>query len=92
MKFTKSFALAATSSLLLATAVQAENSVRVCEAAAGRTEYVGIDAQGKVVRLTIAGVTVPAFLRTSRPEDSTRYPQAHWTAKIGAGSAASFEH
>jgi hypothetical protein len=93
MKFATLLELAAGFSLLLVTtAVHAETTAPVCDIAAIPAEYSGIDAQGKLVRLTTAGVTVPAFLRSSRSEDAARYPEVHWTSKIGTGRASSLEN
>jgi len=54
--------------------------------------YEGTDMHGRVVRLTVAGVDVPTFVRIAPAKEETHYPDPDWTSKIGAGTAASAQH
>jgi hypothetical protein len=51
----------------------------------------GIDAKGRTIRVSIVGVKVETLQRVP-PANAKRYPDSHWTARIGAGDAASHEH
>jgi hypothetical protein len=55
-----------------------------------RTVYEGIDAQGRIVKVTVSSVSgaQPVAVTSHDPQ----YPQLHWTAHIGSGSAAAIAH
>jgi hypothetical protein len=54
-----------------------------------RTVYEGLDAQGRIVKVTVSNVSgaQPVAIATHEAQ----YPQLHWTASIGSGSAAAVE-
>jgi hypothetical protein len=52
--------------------------------------YEGVDALGRIVRLTLTGVDVRVFERL--PTVVGRYPEPNWTSRIGTGAAAKDEH
>jgi hypothetical protein len=51
--------------------------------------YEGVDALGRIVRLTLTGVDVRLF---ERVPTAGRYPEPNWTSRIGTGVAAKDEH
>lgn len=55
-----------------------------------RTVYEGIDAQGRIVKVTVSSAAgeQPVAVSSHDPQ----YPQLHWTAQIGSGSAAAIAH
>jgi hypothetical protein len=58
--------------------------------AEAKTIYEGLDAQGQIVRVTIsksAGAQ-PVSVSSHVPQ----YPELHWTAHIGSGTAATIAH
>jgi hypothetical protein len=91
MKGVKLFVLSAASSLLLGAVAQAQDAAPPRQAAGAKVVYEGTDAQGRVVRLTIPDVGVETLARVSQDASRPRYPELHWTARIGTGSAASLE-
>jgi hypothetical protein len=57
---------------------------------ATKTVYEGIDAQGRIVRVTVASPeNDPSVAVSSAPP---QYPALHWTAHIGSGTAATIAH
>jgi hypothetical protein len=91
MKATKLFVLSAASSLLLGAVAQAQDAAPPSQTTVAKVVYEGTDAQGRVVRLTIPNVSVATLVRVSQDANRPRYPELHWTSKIGTGSAASLE-
>jgi hypothetical protein len=88
MRAIKMFMLSTAASLLLLAAVAyAEDSSRSAEGNAGKAVYEGLDAQGRVVRLTVSDARVETFERVS-PATVRHYPEPHWTSRIGTGTAA----
>jgi hypothetical protein len=51
--------------------------------------YKGIDTQGRLVCLTVPNVGVQFFERA--PAAPKRFPEPHWTSRIGTGEAAAYE-
>jgi hypothetical protein len=90
MQATKMFMLSTAASLLLATVAHAQDTNRSAQGNAGKAVYEGLDAQGRIVRLTVADARVETFERVSPPK-VRHYPEAHWTSRIGTGTAANFE-
>jgi hypothetical protein len=91
MKSVKLFVLSAASSLLLGAVAQAQDAAPPRQAAVAKVVYEGTDAQGRVVRLTIPGVSVETLVRVSQDTGRPHYPELHWSARIGTGTAASLE-
>jgi hypothetical protein len=54
-----------------------------------RTVYEGMDAQGRIVKVTVSSVAGTQPVAVSH---DPQYPQLHWTAHIGSGSAAAIAH
>lgn len=53
-----------------------------------RTIYQGLDAQGRLVKVTVtSGQGNPVVTTATVPS-----PELHWTAHIGSGNAASIRH
>jgi len=51
--------------------------------------YEGVDDQGRTVRVTIANDQAKSVSVASHVQ---QYPQLHWSAFIGSGTAASAQH
>jgi hypothetical protein len=90
MRAIKMFMLSTAASLLLATVAHAEESSRSAEGNAGKAVYEGLDAQGRIVRLTVSDARVETFERVS-PAKVRHFPEPHWTSRIGTGTAAEVE-
>ena len=90
MRSIKMFMLSTAASFFLVTAVHAEDSSRSAGGNAGKAVYEGLDAQGRVVRLTVSDARVEIFERVSPPK-VRHYPEPHWTSRIGTGTAAEVE-
>jgi hypothetical protein len=53
-----------------------------------KTVYEGLDAQGRVVKVTVTSPSGTPAIAVAAPSS----PALHWTAHIGAGNAASLPH
>ncbi len=53
-----------------------------------RTIYQGLDAQGRIVKVTVTSREGNPVVTTATPPS----PELHWTARIGSGTAASIPH
>jgi hypothetical protein len=82
--------LAAVASVLFSALTQAGESGPAVSDTMSKAIYEGVDANGRLIRLTIADVNVEAFSRV-RPEDRPEHAAAHWTHLIGTGTAAQAE-
>jgi hypothetical protein len=91
MRAAKMFILSAASSLLLGAVAHAEDSTRTNQTVGAKAEYEGTDAQGRIVRLTIPDISVATLARVSPDANHPHHAELHWTARIGTGTAASFE-
>jgi hypothetical protein len=87
MRAIKMFMLSTAAGLLLAAVAHAEDSSRSAEGNAGKAVYEGLDAQGRVVRLTVSDARVEIFERVS-PSKVRHYAEPHWSSRIGTGTAA----
>jgi hypothetical protein len=84
--------LSAMAGLLLCAGAQADDSSRPrAGESPAKAAYEGADSRGGVVRLIITDVNVQTFQRVGSPM-AVHYPQPHWTARIGTGTAAANEH
>jgi hypothetical protein len=81
--------LSAAASFSLGAVAQADVASNSTEVAATKAVYEGKDSQGRTVRLTISDPNVATFTRV--PAASPHYPELHWSARIGTGTAASLE-
>ena len=90
MQVFKMLMLSTATSLFLAAVAHAEDRPRSAEVNAGKAVYQGLDAQGRVVRLTVSDARVETFERVSPPK-VRHYPEPHWTSRIGTGTAAEGE-
>jgi len=52
------------------------------------TVYQGLDAQGRIVKVTVTNREGTPVVTTATPSS----PELHWTAHIGSGTAASIPH
>jgi hypothetical protein len=86
MRAINMFMLSTAASLVLATVAHAADTSRSAEKNAGKAVYEGLDAQGRIVRLTVSDARVETFERVSPPK-VRHYPQPHWTSRIGTGTA-----
>jgi hypothetical protein len=84
------FMLSTAATFLLATLAHAEDGSHSAKGNPGKAVYEGLDAQGRVVRLTVSDARVETFERVSPPK-VRHYPEPHWTSRIGTGTAAQFE-
>jgi hypothetical protein len=91
MQAAKMFMLSAASSLLLGAVAHAEDSTRTNRTVDVKAEYEGTDAQGRSVRLTIPDIGVATLVWVSPDANHPHRAELHWTARIGTGTAASFE-
>jgi hypothetical protein len=91
MQARKLLLLPAAASLLLGAIAHADDASRSTDGNASKAVYEGEDAQGRVVRLTISDISVETFNRVSPPK-AVRYPEPHWSSRIGTGTAADSEH
>jgi hypothetical protein len=82
--------LSAAVSLSLGAVAQADDASNSAVVAATKAVYEGKDSQGRIVRLTVSDADVATFTRV--PAVSPHYPELHWSARIGTGTAASLEH
>jgi hypothetical protein len=82
--------LSAAASFSLGAVAQADVASNSAEAAAPKAVYEGKDSQGRIVRLTISDPNVVTFTRV--PAVSPQYPELHWSARFGTGTAGSLEH
>jgi hypothetical protein len=80
--------LSAAASFSLGAVAQADVASNSTEVAATKAVYEGKDSQGRIVRLTISDPNVATFTRVPAPQ----YPELHWSARIGTGTAAALEH
>jgi hypothetical protein len=95
MRYLKLQLLGAATAVLLNSVVHAEDAPKsatasaavLASAPAAKGVYEGLDANGKVVRLTITDVGVDTFQRVA-PSPAKHYPQLHWSARFGTGTAA----
>jgi hypothetical protein len=53
-----------------------------------RTVYQGLDAQGRIVKVTVSSAGGDPAVAVATPAS----PELHWTAHIGSGTAASIPH
>lgn len=53
-----------------------------------RTVYQGLDAQGRIVKVTVTSPEGNPVVAVGKPAS----PEVHWTAHIGSGNAASLPH
>jgi hypothetical protein len=53
-----------------------------------RTVYEGVDAQGRIVKVTVTSSAGNPAVAVATPSA----PELHWTAHIGSGNAASIPH
>jgi hypothetical protein len=55
-----------------------------------KTIYEGVDARGQIVRVTVSSPAAgqPISVSSRAPQ----YPELHWTARIGSGTAAVIAH
>ena len=83
------YLLAALSSLL-AGAVRAEQPTQAETVTTAKAVYEGVDDRGRVVHLTLADVRVETFQRVAPPV-AKRYPEPHWSARFGTGTAGALE-
>jgi hypothetical protein len=90
MRVIKMFMLSTAASLLMAAVAQAEDNSRSAQGDAGKAVYEGLDAHGRIVRLTVSDARVEIFERVSPPK-VRHYPEPHWTSQIGTGTAAALE-
>jgi hypothetical protein len=80
--------LASMAALASAQYAQAEEASVATDQHAAHEVYEGVDAEGRRVKLTISEGGPEVFVRLDR---RPALPQAHWTALIGTGAAASVE-
>jgi hypothetical protein len=90
MQSIKMFMLSTAASCFLATLAHAQDSSRSSGENAGKAVYEGLDAQGRVVRLTVSDARVETFERVSPPK-IRHYPEPHWSSRIGTGTVAQVE-
>jgi hypothetical protein len=90
MRTLKLMILSAAASFALGAVAQADVASNSTEGAAAKAVYEGKDSQGRIVQLTVSDPNVATFTRV--PAVNPHYPQLHWSARIGTGTAASLEH
>jgi hypothetical protein len=90
MRTLKLMILSAAASFALGAVAQADVASNSTEVAAAKAVYEGKDSQGRIVQLTVSDPNVATFTRV--PAVNPHYPQLHWSARIGTGTAASLEH
>jgi len=90
MRVAKQVVLWAVAGVLPSVGVPAEDPDRPIEGVVAKVVYEGVDAQGRVVRLTMSDVRVEVFRQVS-PPPAERHPEPHWTSRIGTGTAAALE-
>jgi hypothetical protein len=80
--------LSSMAALASAQYAQADEASAATDQHAANEVYAGVDAEGRRVKVTIAEGGPELFVRVDR---RPALPQAHWTALIGTGAAASVE-
>jgi hypothetical protein len=79
---------AAAASFSLGAVAQADVGSNSTEAT-NKAVYEGKDSQGRIVQFTVLDPNVATFTRVSTT--TAHYPELHWSARIGTGTAASIE-
>ena len=82
--------LAVAASVLFGTMAQAGDSGPPVDKPMSKAVYEGVDAQGRLIRLTISDLEVATFSRV-HPESPPEHTVPHWTSLIGTGTAAQAE-
>jgi hypothetical protein len=88
MKLLAVVVLASVAALASGKYAQAEDAATVSEQHSTDAVYEGVATDGKRVRLTISEGGPEVLIRVDR---RPALPEAHWTALIGTGTAASVE-
>jgi hypothetical protein len=89
MKIPRMSAPAALAALLLSGIAHASDAPDSSASTIDKVVYEGTDTQGRIVHLTIPDLGVGTLIQVSPV--TQHYPQLHWTASIGSGSAGELE-
>jgi hypothetical protein len=90
MKTPRMLAVAALAPLLLSAIAYAADALNPSESTTDKVVYEGTDTHGRIVHLTVPNLGVATLIQVSPV--TQHYPQLHWTASIGSGSAGELEH